>query len=73
MTTYINLDRDGAIKLKEAYENAKAVGQEVFVFIYGGEEYSLVTNYAKYLIEYLEAELGTETESVDVRTVEGVL
>jgi len=41
-------------RLKTAYEAARQQGLDSFVF----EDNEFVTNYAKYLIEYIEMKLG---------------
>jgi hypothetical protein len=50
----INFDRAKLEQLKQGYANARKHGAESF---YLGDD-EIVTDYAKYLIEYLEGQFG---------------
>ena len=55
MTTYINWTRPMLERFKKAYADAVAQGLDDFIF--DGNEF--VTDYAKYLIEYLDGRLAS--------------
>lgn len=40
-------------RLRKLYEKAVAENQETFIFKDDGKDHELVTNYAKYLLQYL--------------------
>lgn len=53
-TPAISFNREKLKKLKQQYEIAKQKNSELFLF----ENHEILTTYAKYLIQYLEKELG---------------
>jgi hypothetical protein len=54
MTDNISFDRAKRDALRDAYEAAKAAGQEVFQF----DGHDILVSYAKYLLEYLDGRFG---------------
>lgn len=55
MTTEWSFDAPRRDRLRAAYEQARTDGLDVFVF----DDKELYTPYARYLLEYLDMELGT--------------
>ena len=50
MTDTIRLNKDDAIALQQRYHQALAAGEKQFVFM----DRDILTDYAKYMIEYLK-------------------
>lgn len=53
----ISLTPDDISRLRAAYNQAVAEGENVFLLTINGDELEFLTPYAKYLLEYLELNL----------------
>jgi hypothetical protein len=54
MSNTLTFDHPTYLKLKSEYSKAKSSNVEIFVF----QGHELVTDYAKYLLEYLESKMN---------------
>ena len=58
MTNELHVTREVYLRLKKRYEQAVAAGEETFVF----DGHELLTNYAKYLLEYMAPHFAIPTD-----------
>jgi hypothetical protein len=59
MTDTIRLNKDDALALQQQYHEALAAGKKQFVFM----DRDILTDYAKYMIEYLKTKGLLEEET----------